>query len=608
MNKDSRLKALVNQINRVDRTVKGLERTGNRYSWTRLLIVVIGFALCIVAFLVEGPWLAVAVFVPVFLVFIVVLIIHGRIERSMQRFRIWADLKRAHLARANLDWDHIPHTPTQVEHPLELDLDLVGDFSLLRLIDSAVSASGTKRLRGWLSSTEPDREQSLLRQRLVAELAPRPLFRDKLTLKGTLAAQEDRRWHSDDLFSWLQSDDQSAIIFRWLLLSAALAAINVFLFLLDILAGIPPIWQVTLLIYFALFLFKSRELDKPFREASHLRDALEQLVAIFKQLEEFSYHQTPNLKNLCQDFLDPVDRPSKQLTRVNRVVGATGIRGNPIFWLLLNLVVPWDFYFAYLTAKRKQEIAALLPGWMDIRFEIEALSSLANLAYLNPGYVFPVITGVPTSSPSPVFRAQDLGHPLLPDSSRIRNNFTAESLGEIDLFTGSNMSGKSTFLRTVGINLALTFAGGPVDAQFLETIPFRLFTCIRISDSVTDGISYFYAEVKCLKALLEELERDHPLPLFYFIDEIFRGTNNRERLLGSGAYIQALVGKPGVGLIATHDLELVQLADDLPSIKNYHFTDEIVDGRMHFDYALRLGPSPTTNALKIMQMEGLPIP
>ncbi|MGB3717644.1 MAG: hypothetical protein WA996_24735 [Candidatus Promineifilaceae bacterium] len=608
MTKDKRLRALESQIRRIDRILARLEQTGNRYSWARLLTFITGFILSGLAFFLVGPWLAGIVFVLVLLVFIVVLYIHGRIERSMECFRIWLDLKQAQVARAKLDWERLPFTPTPLKHSLELDLDLVGEFSLLRLTDSAVSEGGSRRLRDWLSSTEPDQEQSLRRQRLVKELAPRPLFRDKLTLKGVLAAREDRRWHSDGLLNWLKRDDNASAIFPWLLLSAILAAINVALFLLDILAGAPPIWQGTLLIYFSLFLIKSRELDKPFREASHLRDALEQLVAVFKQLENFTYNQTPNLKDLCKAFLDPADRPSKQLARVNRVVGATGIRGNPVFWLLLNLAVPWDFYFAYLTAKRKQEIAALLPGWMDTWFEIEALSSLANLAYLNPHYAFPIIVCDGDGEPSALFRVEGLGHPLLPDKNKINNDFTAGSLGEINLFTGSNMSGKSTFLRTVGINLALAYAGGPVNATVLETIPFRLFTCIRISDSVTDGISYFYAEVKCLKALLEELNREHPLPLFYFVDEIFRGTNNRERLLGSGAYIQALVGKPGIGLIATHDLELVQLADGIPSIKNYHFTDEIVDGRMFFDYTLRPGPSPTTNALKIMEMEGLPVP
>ena len=124
---------------------------------------------------------------------------------------------------------------------------------------------------------------------------------------------------------------------------------------------------------------------------------------------------------------------------------------------------------------------------------------------------------------------------------------------------------------------------------------------------MTDGISYFYAEVKCLKALLESLEREDSLPVFYFIDEIFRGTNNRERLIGSQAYVQSLAGRPGVGLIATHDLELVHLADEISGIRNYHFTDEVTDGRMLFDYQLISGPSPTTNALKIMRIEGLPV-
>jgi DNA mismatch repair ATPase MutS len=141
----------------------------------------------------------------------------------------------------------------------------------------------------------------------------------------------------------------------------------------------------------------------------------------------------------------------------------------------------------------------------------------------------------------------------------------------------------------------------------LTTERFRLFSCIRISDSVTDGISFFYAEVKCLKALLLALKAADAQPLLYFIDEIFRGTNNRERLQGSRAYIRALVEQSGVGLIATHDLELIQLAGEMPAISNYHFTDEVMDGRMVFDYAIRPGPSPTTNALKIMRLEGLPV-
>lgn len=134
-----------------------------------------------------------------------------------------------------------------------------------------------------------------------------------------------------------------------------------------------------------------------------------------------------------------------------------------------------------------------------------------------------------------------------------------------------------------------------------------MYAAIKVSDSVTDGYSYFYAEVRRLKALLTHLEQDHEYPLFFLIDEIFKGTNNRERLIGSEAYIHALVGKHCIGAVSTHDIELVGLSEELPEIRNYHFQEEVVNGRMTFDYKLRKGPSPTTNALKIMELEGLPV-
>jgi DNA mismatch repair ATPase MutS len=169
------------------------------------------------------------------------------------------------------------------------------------------------------------------------------------------------------------------------------------------------------------------------------------------------------------------------------------------------------------------------------------------------------------------------------------------------------MSGKSTFLKTLGINLSLAYAGGPVCAGSLRASLFRLFTCIKVSDSVTDGFSFFYAEVRRLKALLDELQKEHAYPIFFLIDEIFKGTNNRERLIGSRSYIRVLAGQNGAGAISTHDLELTTLANTLPALHNYHFREEVIDGQMVFDYKLHDGPCPTTNALKIMQLAGLPV-
>jgi DNA mismatch repair ATPase MutS len=259
----------------------------------------------------------------------------------------------------------------------------------------------------------------------------------------------------------------------------------------------------------------------------------------------------------------------------------------------------------------------VFPQWVQVCYELDAYTALANFAYVNPDYVFPTLvaeTRHPKSQKlrmsenvQPIFDARDLGHPLIPHAQAICNDFTFNAPGEMAILTGSNMAGKSTFLKSIGINLCLAYAGAPVVATQFSSVPFRLATCIHITDSVTDGFSYFYAEVQCLKRLLQELKTKSDLPLLYLIDEIFRGTNNRERLQGSRAYVQSLLQENGVGLVATHDLELASLADQRPQIHNYHFRDDVADGKLVFDYKLHPGPCPTTNALKIMQMAGLPI-
>ena len=272
--------------------------------------------------------------------------------------------------------------------------------------------------------------------------------------------------------------------------------------------------------------------------------------------------------------------------------------------LFVNALLPWNAYIAYQLNKYKAQAAESIPIWLDIWFELEALCSLANFAYLNPDYTMPEIT---FDSSLVHFRANAISHPLLQDEVRVANDITFEHVNEMLLITGSNMAGKSTFLRTMGINLCLAYAGTTVNAKKLQTSLFEVYAAIKVSDSVTDGYSYFYAEVRRLRALLTRLEEQHEYSLFFLIDEIFKGTNNRERLIGSEAYIHALADKNCIGAVSTHDLELVRLSEELPEIRNYHFQEQVVDGRMTFDYKLRIGPSPTTNALKIMELEGLPV-
>jgi DNA mismatch repair ATPase MutS len=243
-----------------------------------------------------------------------------------------------------------------------------------------------------------------------------------------------------------------------------------------------------------------------------------------------------------------------------------------------------------------------LPVWLDRLAEAEAASALATFAYLHPDYAWP------TPSSTVGVRSRGLGHPLIPSMTRVSNDIALEGLGTIHLITGSNMSGKSTFLRTIGINVCLAQAGAPVCASAFSWNWSRLACCIRINDSLDAGLSFFYAEVKRLKTILHATADWSSSPVLFLIDEIFKGTNNRERLIGSRSYIKALAAGNGYGLVSTHDLELTDLEHEIPSLINAHFQETVSNGALAFDYRLRAGSCPTTNALRIMELEGLPIP
>ena len=606
--KEDRRRALRRQVARVERRLDDLNRIAGRLAWARLVIFVIGLVISIAVWVMAGPWLG----LPAAVIGLVAdggaAQAHSRLKDAVTRFDLWRTVKQTHLARMSLDWDGLLPPLAAVprpDHPVELDLDLTGERALHRLLDTCVSREGSQRLRDWLVSLDPDPDQSVRRQSLVRELVPLAVFRDKLHLYARLVSRQHvRRWDGARVHQWLEHLPPAQNLDGWRRGLTALAVTNIVLFFISFLTPFPAVWRVTLAVYALLYLWRAQRLGSLFKTAFALSDPLQDLKAVFEYLESYRYSPDTALRSLCAPFLESEHRPSVHLRRVTRVLGAASVRHNPYFWMMLSLVVPWDLYVAHWLERRRVALASLLPRWLDVWFELEALSALANLAYLNPAYTFPVLAPVEAR---PMFEARALGHPLIPDDERVCNTFALGQPGDLALITGSNMSGKSTFLRTLGVNLCLAYAGGPVNAEMLRTVPLRLFTCIRVTDSVTDGISYFYAEVKRLKALLTALEADRQAPLFFLIDEIFRGTNNRERLIGSRAYIRTLVTFHGVGVLSTHDLELVQLADEIPSITNYHFEETITDGRMSFDYRLRAGPSPTTNALKIMAMEGLPV-
>ena len=610
-----RTQVLQRQVARLGRHLTELERKNGRLATLRLGIFIGGLVITAVSFYYLGNLGGGVVGLLLVGAFVTAVSAHSRVKESITRYQTWRQIKATHLARQTLTWDELPvyHSPpVESDHSFAYDLNIVGPQSLHRLLDTAVSQEGSSRLAAWLLSNEPDYEAVQQRQALVQELLARPRFRDKLTQQGTAvtAAMSDDKWPGQRLLDWLQRPSPADGLRPLTLSLTGWSAINMIWIILALINGWPAYWGASVLLFLAVYFLLAQRygLDKLFSDILFLESSLRQLGGVFHFLEKNEYTPYPRLAHLCAPFRQAENRPSRQLRHVTRLLAAAGLQRNPLVHFLLNALFPWDFWVSHRLAERKKELADVLPGWLEVWFELEAISSLASFAYLNPDYTFATV-----QQRGDLLNAAGVGHPLIPHAQRVGNSFRVVSRGELAIITGSNMAGKSSFLRTIGVAVRLSLAGTAVPAHTFSLQPLRLFTSIQVQDSLADGFSFFYAEVRRLRALLDTLPQSET-PLLYLIDEIFRGTNNRERLIGSRAYVRALVQANGqsdkgygVGLIATHDLELTSLAEETAAITNYHFRDDVENGRMVFDYKLHPGPCPTTNALRVMALAGLPV-
>ena len=616
----NRLATLENRIRRLARRNQKLDSFSRKYWFARRSIFGVGAVVALAVGQISGGKSALVVAALFIFLFVIVAMFHNRVLESIKRTLLMLELHRVQIARIKLDWIHLP-PPDQLDpqpnHPFEIDIDVTGERSLHRLLDTAVTKEGSRRLRSWLLSVTPDREVINRRQSLVGELSKLALFREKVQLYAAIASEQDassyssrmrsierERWDSSTLIAWLEHATLKGSLKNVVMLLTLIALTNITLFTLSALGLLPYVWPITFLIYVGLMISQQNRIARAWGEVQDLENTLRRFGTVFRYLETRHSGPETNLARVLAPFLDSNKRPSAELWKIERIAAALGLRTNALLWLLVNALVPWDFYFSYRLEKLKNEIRELLPRWLDAWYELEALNSLANFAWLNPDYQFPEIVSNQTS-----FIAEGLGHPLIKPDNKVCNDFVLDEESRIVILTGSNMAGKSTFLRSIGLNTCLANTGAPVNATRLQLSLFTLFTCIKVSDSVQDGLSYFYAEVRRLKLLLAAVqESGTSVPILFLIDEIFRGTNNRERHIGSEAFISALAGQSATrGLIATHDLELTSLESKIAGIRNFHFREEIGDGRMVFDYMLRPGPCPTTNALKIMSIEGLPV-
>ncbi len=601
-----RRRALERLIARLTVRLEGLNRHSQRLSSLRLTTFFFSLVLIWVMEFTRLKVFQIGVPGIGFLMFGLLVILHCRVQAKIRIYEAWLRIKRAQLAQMRLDWENLLHTASNYSadsDPVDVDLALSGPRSLHHLMDIAVSSEGSYLLKKWLLEPKPDLAQVTARQKVVCELLGDQRFRERFLL--AFFKSKHARLDAAKLMGWLDKGILSKSLVRYLVGSVVLCLCGWMLFYFSFSAGLPSYWMVCLLIYFTLYLMKTPQIQQAVEDVQRLDDELDKLKPVLHFLESASYKRLPLTKDLCRAFFSGPKHPSDQLKIVKFYTTAIGLRMNPVMAILLNCAMPWDLLFTYLIQHQKESLKVKMPGWMNAFYRLEAVISLANYAYVNPHYAFPELLSAKTAPD--IFNAVNLGHPLIPSEKKVRNDFSFKTMGQVVLITGSNMTGKSTFLKTLGINLKLAFSGGPVDAVAMTTELFQVMTSIRIADSLAEEVSYFYAEVKRLKQILATLEASRQLPVFFLVDEIFKGTNNRERYLGSKPYIKAVSGKNGVGLITTHDVTLCELGQLESLIENRHFGDDIREGKFAFDYKLLPGPSTSTNALRILASEGLPV-
>jgi len=480
------------------------------------------------------------------------------------------------------------------DHPYANDLDLFGPGSLFQLLSIARTRPGEERLASWLTRAASP-EEVTRRQEAVTELAPALDLREELSLAGT-----DVRAgvNGDALVAWAEGGPQLGV--RWLrgiaamLTAAALATAGY-----GVATGEygPFVAVVALEILFSLPL-RSRVLRSLHAAGSPARD-LDILAHVLERLERQDFNAAPLVA--LRRSLDTSGVPaSAAIRRLHRLVELHDWQHNQFFAPVAAALL-WGTHLAWAIEGWRRTHGSQVRTWLHTVGDFEALSSLSAYRYEHPDDVWPEIVNEGAG-----FDGTGIAHPLIPAASAVRNDVRLWGDTRMLLVSGSNMSGKSTLLRTVGINTVLALAGAPVRAAALRITPLAIGATLRIQDSLQEGRSRFYAEITRIRAIADTARG--PVPLLFLLDELFHGTNSHDRLAGASGVLRSLIDRGAIGLITTHDLALTAVAHALaPRAVNVHFEDRFEGGEIHFDYRLKPGPVTRSNAIALMRAVGLDV-
>jgi MutS domain V len=522
---------------------------------------------------------------------------HSRVLRARDLAQRAVSFYERGLARVHDRWAGTGETGERfadAHHVYSGDLDLFGNASLFQLMSVARTRMGEETLAGWLlapASVDDIRD----RQLKVSEL------REEIDLREDLAVLGDDAKvgvHPNELVTWAESSER--MNHEWMAwLAPSLGVMAIAAAIVWAVKGIVTPFVIVVVAEAILTYWVRKKLDDTLHGTEHAFRDLDLLSGLLERFERHSF-RGPQLESLQRELLSSGSTASRAISKLRNLVDFINSRHN-VFVRLIDAPLMYSVQVAFAAERWRRRHGNAVRRWVAVVGEMEALLSLSSYSFEHPEDPFPEFL-----DGAAAFVGEGIGHPLLPAAVCIRNSVNISGDTRILLVSGSNMSGKSTLLRSVGINVVLAMAGGPVRAKRLRMSPLQVGASIRVNDSLQEGSSRFYAEIKRLREILDFAgKKPH---LLFLLDELLQGTNSNDRRIGSEGIVKALVDRGSTGLVSTHDLALTNIGSVLDGhLRNVHFQDELANGKIRFDYTLRDGVVTKSNGLELMRSIGLDV-
>lgn len=588
---------------RIDETLRQLSQTKtqiNRISLLRVLLFVAGFA-GLILFYRSGTWAVVLTVCCTFLPFFILVKVHNRLYFRKEQLETQLKLNQDELKGLEGDYSVFDEGREFIDagHPYSYDLDLFGRKSLFQALGRTCTHIGKQTLATWMQHHLTEKTAIETRQESIRDMSRRMEFREAFRVTGSINRGADS--DEEEISRWSQTPSVLQHLWWVKLCLWAVPGINILLLVLGLLHILSLSWFGMMFTVFVILSFGLIQRVTLIQESYGKKLKTLNRYARLITLAKGETWQAPALRELTDKLDIDGHSPAEALTQLSKELDRLDLRNNQLLYVILEGSMFFQLRQIVRIERWKARYGKYLMGWLEAVGELDALCSLGTFAYNHPAYTYPTIAGQPFC-----FLARNMGHPLMPEAQCVKNDATIPSRPYFLIITGANMAGKSTYLRTIGVNYLLACMGCPVCCESLTLYPAQLITSLRTTDSLSDNESYFFAELKRLKRIIDLL--DEGQELFIILDEILKGTNSADKQKGSLDLIRQFMRLKADGIIATHDLLLGTLADQFPEyIRNYCFEADIKDNELTFSYCLREGVAQNMNACFLMRKMGITI-